>query len=45
MVQNLEKEKVKMCNAAQWVEAAWAQVIVRAIKNIWASIGYKAGLL
>jgi len=45
MVQNLENEKVERHNVAQWVEAAWAQIIVSSITNTWASNGYKVGLL
>ena len=45
MVQNIENEKFKRYNVAQWVEDAWAQVTVFSITNTWASIGYKAGSL
>jgi hypothetical protein len=44
MVQNIENEKFKRHNVAQWVEDAWAQVHVFSITKTWASIGYKAGL-
>jgi hypothetical protein len=42
MVQNIENEKFKRHNVAQWVEDAWAQVTLSLITNTWASIGFTA---